>query len=337
MRRPAGKPQWTAFRSVLADQIRAFLEAKRALGRKYETEDRTLRLLDEFLVERGVKTIGAVDVETIDVFLKSRARTGPRSYNSLLGITGRFFRWLVTHRVISSTPVRARSRREVQGRLAYIFDAPAARKLLDVAARLPDNSRGELRGPTFRAIFALLYGLGLRVSEAAHLTVADVDLERAVLTVRGAKFGKTRLVPFGPRMASMLRSYVALKFGSAGAPSSSSWLFSFGNARKAIATNTIRNVFREDILPELDIVCPKGTTRPRVHDLRHSFAVGTLLRWYRSGVRPADRLDRLSVFMGHARPQATAVYLTVTAELLASANERFERYARPALDVEALR
>ncbi len=65
---------------------------------------------------------------------------------------------------------------------------------------------------------------------------------------------------------------------------------------------------------------------------RHSFAVGTLLRWYRSGIRPADRLDHLSIFLGHVSPQSTAVYLTVTADLLAQANDRFQRFAASAVD-----
>lgn len=74
---------------------------------------------------------------------------------------------------------------------------------------------------------------------------------------------------------------------------------------------------------------PSGTTRPRVHDLRHSFAVGTLLRWYRQGLDPAARLHQLSTFLGHVNPDTTAVYLTITSDLLAEANHRFERFAKP--------
>jgi len=68
-----------------------------------------------------------------------------------------------------------------------------------------------------------------------------------------------------------------------------------------------------------------------VHDLRHSFAVATLLRWYRSGINPADRLIHLSTFLGHVNPTSTAVYLTITAELLGEGSERFERFAIPGL------
>jgi len=329
--RSQGKARWSGFKSPLAHGIEAFLAAKRALGRKYESDDRSLRLLDAFLVDRGIVAIEEITGELVDAFMASRPRVPPRSYNALLGVVARLFGWLVSHRMIAKTPVRSRARREVQGRLAHIFDAREARRLLDAASRLPDNPRAKLRGPTFHAIFALLYGLGLRISEAAQLSVGDVDLKRNILTVRAAKFGKTRLVPFGPKMAAMLRSFLDKRFGAGTARSAASLLFSFHGSGKRISTNTIRNVFRQKLLPQLAIVSPHGTTTPRVHDLRHSFAVGTLLRWYRAGTRPADRLEQLSTFMGHVRPQSTAVYLTVTAELLAEANERFQGFAAPAL------
>jgi integrase len=101
--------------------------------------------------------------------------------------------------------------------------------------------------------------------------------------------------------------------------------------RERVHTNSIRNTFRDDIVPKLDLVIPPGTTRPRVHDLRHSFAVGTLLRWYREGLDPAARLHHLSTFLGHVRPETTAVYLTITSDLYAEANRRFEALAAPAV------
>lgn len=132
----------------------------------------------------------------------------------------------------------------------------------------------------------------------------------------------------------MLRAYLETRHGPVGTTSPSASLFSFKRSGTPVSTNTIRNVFRAHVLPALHIQCPKGTTRPRVHDLRHSFAVGTLLRWYRAGIAPADRLERLSIFLGHQRPEYTAVYLTVTAELLAEASGRFARYARPTLHLD---
>ena len=82
-------------------------------------------------------------------------------------------------------------------------------------------------------------------------------------------------------------------------------------------------------MPRLGLTIPVGTRHPCVHSLRHSFAVGTLLRWYRTGQDPAARLHHLSTFLGHVSPDTTAVYLTITSELLAEANRRFEALAVP--------
>jgi integrase len=103
-------------------------------------------------------------------------------------------------------------------------------------------------------------------------------------------------------------------------------LFSW-NGKTAIATNSIRNTFRDHLRPRLALDVPPGSIGPRVHGLRHSFAVRTLLRWYRDGENPANRLHYLSTFMGHVNPTATAVYLTITSDLLQAANDRFEAFA----------
>lgn len=186
--------------------------------------------------------------------------------------------------------------------------------------------------PTFRsrcAIFALLYGLGLRVGEVSRLQIGDVDLDRDVLLIRDSKFGKSRQMPFGPRLGAVLRAYLAGRPDSRGTDPRAP-LFTW-SGRERVHTNSIRNTFRDDIVPKLDLLVPPGTTRPRVHDLRHSFAVGTLLRWYRQGLDPAARLHHLSTFLGHVRPETTAVYLTITSDLYVEANRRFEALASPAI------
>jgi integrase len=92
---------------------------------------------------------------------------------------------------------------------------------------------------------------------------------------------------------------------------------------------TVSQVFHRLVMA-LDLPVPEGVSPPTLHCLRHSFAVGCLLRWYRQGLDPGDRLHQLSTFMGHVDPASTAIYLTITAELFDEANNRFERYAAPA-------
>jgi site-specific recombinase XerD len=319
---------WTGFRSPLADGITRYLDTKRALGCHFATEERTLRLLDRFLVQQGITTGEAITGNMLDRFLASRPRPAARSYNHLLGVVRRLFEWLVSQEMLQASPLQTSPKRETARRLPFLFNPPLARRLLDCAESLPDNNRSRYRGPTYRAIFALLYGLGLRVGEVSRLQCGDVDLEHDVLLIRDSKFGKSRLVPFGPRLAQLIRCYLEGHPRREWFTEPTVPLFTW-NGTRPISTNSIRNVFRERLLPQLRLEIPDGTTHPRVHDLRHSFAVGTLLRWYRQGVDPSARLHHLSTFLGHVNPVTTAVYLTITSDLLSEANRRFEAFAAP--------
>lgn len=320
---------WSGFRSPLAGHIERYLVTKRALGCRFHSEDRTLRVFDRFLDEAGIATIEQITDDVIDRFLASRPRRAPKSYNHLLGVVRRLCAWLVSQEVIAASPVHASARRETARRLPFLFTPPLARRLFDAARALPDNNRSRYRGQTYHAIFALLYGLGLRVGEVSRLQLGDVDFDRDVLLIRDSKFGKSRQIPFGPKLGAVLRAYLAGRPGNRGSDPHVP-LFTW-SGRERVHTNSIRNTFRDDIVPKLDLVIPPGTTRPRVHDLRHSFAVGALLRWYRQGLDPAARLHHLSTFLGHVRPETTAVYLTITSDLYAEANRRFEALASSAI------
>lgn len=314
------------FRGPMAPDMRAFVDAKRVLGRRYETDEKQLRLFDVFLAQRQVRSASDVTPSLIAAFLASRERVRPRSYNELLGLVRRLFAWLVKQGHLSQSPVREKPRRRTAQRIPFLIGPEEARRLLEVAQGLPENPRAPLRGPTYKTIFALLYGLGLRVGEVSRLRRSDVDFGRDLLVIRDTKFGKSRLVPFGPRIADLLHEFIDLR-GARLAPDAA--MFSF-TERGPIHPGTISQTFHH-LVPRLGLALPPGVEPPRVHDLRHAFAVGTLLRWYREGVDPAARLFHLSTFLGHVNPSSTAVYLTITSELLAAANRRFESFAAPVL------
>jgi len=323
------KPPATAFQSVLAEGITRFIANKRALGRRFRSEERELHLLDSFLHTQAVDRIEQITAGLLEQFLTSRPRRWPRSYNHLLGVVRRLLDWLVSQELLPASPLRATPRRATTQRVPYLFDATLARRLLEIAGSLPDAAGAPLRGLTYRTMFAMLYGLGLRVGEVARLQRNEVDLERAVLLVRATKFGKSRLVPFGPQMTGLLRDYLERSGAHRGALPPEAPVFSFRRQR-AVHPGTISQTFHH-LVPHLALNLPAGTAPPRVHDLRHAFAVGTLLRWYRAGINPSDRLLQLSTFLGHVNPTSTAVYLTITADLLQEANQRFERWAAPTL------
>jgi len=329
------KRRWTDFGSPLADTIKAFLAYKRALGHIFWTEEAALRLFDRYLVDQGIATIDAITPALVDAFLATRCRTRPRSYNHLLGVTRRLFGWMIAQGTLSRNPVQTRPRRATSNRTPFLFDVPAAKRLLEAAERLRDNPRGLGRGRIYPMIFALLFGLGLRVGEVARLCRADVDLSRRLLIIRHTKFHKSRLVPMGPRLAERLSRYLDHCEADRGPLEPDAPVFSF-TANRHVNPTTITQVFHH-LAKALAIAPPPGVAFPRLHDLRHSFAVVTLLRWYRSGVNPGDRLIHLSTFLGHVEPSSTAVYLTITAELLDEASDRFERFATAAFLVGDVR
>jgi len=318
------------FQSPLAAAIHQFLDHKRALARKFVVEEKALRLLDRYLIEQDVHSLEQITPELLDAFLASRPRKTPRSYNHLLGAVARLFNWMVGQGLWERSPLRAKPRRQTAQRVPFLFDRTTAGQLIELAGSLPDNSRAPMRGLTYRTIFALLYGLGLRVGEVARLRLGDVDEEQQLLVIRLTKFSKSRLVPFGPRLGALLRQYLEARKKRLGSLPSEAPLFSFGGGR-GLNPGTISQVFHS-LVPRLGLSVPTGTAPPRAHDLRHSFAVGTLLRWYRAGLDPAVRLLRLSTFLGHVNPASTAVYLTITQDLLQEANRRFEEFARPSLE-----
>ena len=312
--------------------VEGFLAHKRALGRKYNSEEHELRLLVRFAAGRGVTSVSGLTPALLDDFLASRPRSRPRSFNHLLGVVRGFAGWAVTQELLDASPLQARPRRVTSARIPFLFDPSQARHLLDAAAALPDNSRARGRGPAYHAIFALCYGLGLRAGEACGLRLGDIDAGRQLLVVRGGKFGKSRLVPHGPRIGELLARQAQRRQDRAGAPPEAP-LFSF-NGRTAVNPTSASQVFHR-LVTGLDFPVPGGVSPPVLHCLRHSFAVGCLLRWYRQGINPQDRLIRLSTFLGHVSPVSTAVYLTITPQLLEQASERFEAFAAPARAREA--
>lgn len=315
--------------SALADPIMRFVDHKRALGRSYDTEFGALRLFDRFLAERNVLHLEQVTADLIEAFMASRPRSRPRSYNHLLCTVRRLFEWLVQHEELEQSPVRIGPRRLTAHRRPFIFDPPTATRLLALARELHDNPRAPMRGTIYHALFAILYGLGLRVGEACRLQHGDLDLDRQLLVIRETKFYKSRLVPFGPRMAAVLGAYAEARVRRVANPGAASPLFSF-TARGSVHPCTVSQTFHA-LVPRLGLSVPPGCSPPRLHDLRHSFAVGTLLRWYRSGVDPGAGLLQLATFMGHVDLSSTAVYLQMTHSLLLEANRRFETFAQPVL------
>jgi len=311
------------FHSVLAAPFATFVQYKQALNRNYRTEAAALRLFDRHLSAHRVASWESIDPILIDDFLQSRPRTRPRRKYHLVGVLHRFFAWAVLQGLTRYNPVTAKLRRETAQRMPYLFHLSDAKHLLELVRLLPDRSRAPHRALVYETVFSLLYGLGLRAAEVANVKLGEVDFAKDTLFVRETKFNKSRIVPFGPKLAARLRRYIEQRHGEQRDPATP--LFSF-TKRGCIHPGTISQTFHK-LLPELRLVIPPGMSPPRLHDLRRSFAVGTLLRWYREGIDPNSRLIHLATFLGHVDPNSTVVYLPITDELLREADQRFRAAA----------
>ncbi|MFP3558916.1 tyrosine-type recombinase/integrase [Paraburkholderia sp. SIMBA_049] len=319
------------FQSILGPDIKHFIAHKRSLGRRYDVEESALALFDSYLLERDVDNLTKVTPALIDEFLRSRPRSRPRSYNHLRCTIGRLFSYLVDQEKIAVSPLQSPPRRTRYERTPFIFDDAAIRRLLALAKALPSSGGTIERGNTYFVIFAVLYGLGLRVGEVCRLRIKDVDLERRLLVIRETKFYKSRLIPFGPKLGALLVEYVRQRqtTSDCAARDEDSPLFCL-RAEYPINPHTISRTFHS-LIPRLCLEIPPGVSYPRAHDLRHAFAVGTLTLWYRLGLDPQAKLLALSTFMGHVSVSSTSVYLTTTSELLDQANRRFEAFAAATL------
>ena len=190
----------------------------------------------------------------------------------------------------------------------------------------------QLEPHTFHALLLVLYGAGLRRGEALSLTLADIDLRAAVLTVRETKFDKTRLIPLGPQLARAMQEYAAQRT-ACGASQAHEAPFFVNRDGTPLAARTIRGAIVSKAFVQLrraaGVVRGNGArNQPRLHDLRHSFAVHRLTAWYRQGADVQRMLPLLSTYLGHASVVGTQVYLTMTPELLGEAALRFERYVQ---------
>jgi integrase len=225
-------------------------------------------------------------------------------------------------------------RTEVPGRLLvakvcfrqrpHLYSQRELAQLLEATGRLLPAY--PLKRLMYRTLFGLLACAGLRVSEALHLNTAHVDLKHGVLRIERTKFKKSRLVPLHPTATRALRRYTLARCGRQAVCDDSPF---FVNRRGNRLTYSAVIWAFQQLRDMLGWAKGNGEwPRPRIHDLRHSFACRRLLTWYRQGRNVHHLVTALSTYMGHGKVTDTYWYLTGTPELMAIAGSRFERFAR---------
>ncbi len=203
----------------------------------------------------------------------------------------------------------------------YLYSTEEIQSLLRAALLLP--ARGGLRPWTYHCLLGLLSVTGLRLGEARNLELHDVDLRTGVLTVRSAKFGKARLIPIHASTRRVLADYLARRDRRWAARPVSSYVF-VSNMGNQLDGGEIHRTFYA-LSRQIGLRGRSDSHGPRLHDLRHRFAVTTLLRWYRSGADVERRLPFLSAYLGHVHVSDTFWYLSAWPELMREAMSRLER------------
>jgi site-specific recombinase XerD len=280
------------------------------------------RILRAFGRARGPRVrVASVRVRHVDAFL-GKARPVTKTWFNKLSCLRCFFRYAVSRGHITAAPLPTVMPKRPPAFVPYIYTREELRRLLQVIDSRPQG-RSTLEAVTIRTMILLYYGAGLRLSEAINLTRADVDLSGSVLTIRNTKFGKTRLVPVGPQLNRLLVQYdrTRPKRRQTDAP------FFTTMAGSPVNIYTFDDNFRT-LCDRAGIHRTDTNKQPRIHDLRHAFAVHRLTSWYQQGADVQRLLHHLSVYLGHVCLRDTQVYLSMTPELLREASQRFERYAR---------
>lgn len=201
-------------------------------------------------------------------------------------------------------------------------DAEIAALLRQASLLLP---RHGLRPTTYVTFFSLLVSTGLRLSEACRLTPKDVDLEDGVLTVREGKFRKSRLVPLHSTAIEALAWYAARRNACCGSPRSGRFFRT--DRAPELKSEAVKKTFSR-LRDRLGWTAQGRARRPRIHDLRHTFAVRRLLRWYEDGADIDRKILALATYLGHAKATDTYWYLSALPELMAITSQRFECFAR---------
>lgn len=306
--------------SILRERFEQYLALRRSLGADLAFTERVMRRFIEHAESVGAEHIDA------DLFLGWRANYGAANdsvWAARLGMVRGFAQWLSGIDPKTTVPsADLVSARMWRGK-PHIFTEAELAALLAATRRL--QSPYGLRGATYATLFGLIAATGLRINEALHLDDADVDLAEATIDVCASKAGRDRLLPIAPDTTGHLRAYMQhrdrILRTSGGA------LFCLENGERAGdcgARYTFANVSQTTGLRDGERYNRHGHG-PRIHDLRHTFAVRTIIDWHRAGLDIDREMPKLSAYLGHANPEGTYWYIEAVPELMQLAAARADR------------
>ena len=302
-------------------QVESYIRLRRALGHVIASEEKELKNFIYFFSEQGGS--GPIRAQiAVDWACLPSPKRGPDGQFRRLKIVRSFLSHLraaIPETEVPGSGLLLRPPRPTP----YIYSQQEIERLIEAASLL--GPPGSLRPHTFATIIGLIASAGLRAGEALRLTVQSVrlDAEPAYLEILKTKFRKSRLVPLHSTTAEKLRIY-ALERNRLGYDGRTDAFFVSEQSGFLSYSSLLRGF--SQLRQAAQISCDNQRGNPCIQALRHTFAVGRLLEWYRSGLKVKDLLPHLSIYMGHVNPAHTYWYLTATPELLAVAGECFQKF-----------
>lgn len=299
--------------SALEQAVTDYLQLRRSLG--HELAEATW-LLPKFVAYLDAHGLPTVTIEAALAWSQQSATgtvtsVGPRRMTAARG----FARYLLGIDPGTEVPPLGLMPNRQRWRRPFIY-SPTDIDAVMSQARCSIES--PLRAATYETLIGLLAASGLRIGEAIKLDRSDIDWAEGVLLIRESKFGKSRLVPLHPSAMQALTEHAELRDELQPRPKEPSFFVSL--TRKRLSYAVVGQTFRR--LVDDAGVGAGASSAPRLHDLRHSFAVRTLLGWYRSDEDVQAKLPSLSTYLGHREPSSTYWYLSAAPELLALAAAR---------------
>jgi integrase len=299
--------------STLSTHVEDYLRLRRALGFKLERAGLLLPQLVGYLEAAGATTVTS-DLAIAWARLPQQAQ--PNHLAQRLAVARGFARYLQTIDPATHVPPAGVFPTRRHRPTPYLWSAGDIGRLLEATQVL----RPPLRAATHQALFGLLAVSGMRLGEAIGVDRDDVDLHAGVITIRQAKFDRSRLVPLHASGIQALRAYAGERDRLCPRPRSRSFFVS--SVGTSLTRTGVDKTFRQLTTA---IGVRTATVHPRVHDLRHRFAVDTLLRWHQAGVNVDEHIAVLSTYLGHVAPADTYWYLSASPELMVLAAQRLDQ------------
>lgn len=306
----------TGQRPPLRDALADYLNLRRALGFRLASAGRLLGHFVGYLEAHDADTVTA---EHALAWATQPAGASAHWQAIRLSVVRGFAAYLHSFDPAAEVIPAGQLRPGVCRATPYLYSPAEIGSLITAAAGL----RPGLRAATYQTLISLLAVTGIRIGEAIGLDDGDFDAGRELLVVRNAKYGKHRLVPLHPSAVHALARYADLRRQAHPLPASPAFFVSTAGTR--LLHSNISLTFAE-LAGQAGLTRRSASCRPRVHDLRHSFAVATVLDWYRDGADIAALMPRLSTYLGHTDPQHTFWYLSAAPELMALAGQRLETH-----------